>query len=163
MRISDWSSGVCSSDLARRRRGRTGVARAQPGRRRPLRRTRRAQIGKHRGGATCACHGGHGCVSNSLILRFRAVSDPPFSARSCFAAFFHCSSTCLILLFILITNEFQETSMTCSRRGFLLTTSALALTTAFPGMLLAQEQPEVHTDAVQIGRASCRERVCQYV
>src|SRR3546814_18064774 len=38
--------------------------------------------------------------------------------------------------------------MTCSRRGFLLTTSALALTTAFPGMLLAQEQPEVHTDAV---------------
>src|SRR3546814_7377113 len=38
--------------------------------------------------------------------------------------------------------------MTVTLRGFLLTTSALALTTAFPGMLLAQEQPEVHTDAV---------------
>src|SRR3546814_14318315 len=128
MRISDWSSDVCSSDLARTDDGLHGFVCAQT-----WYRDSRAQVAIADSGI-----GIRSSLTESLDLAKRLAKQ-----NACELA----------------TEYGISSKLGRGHAGYGLTL-ARDLAQQTPGSMLFVQSC---TEAIQIGRASCRERVCQYV
>src|SRR3546814_7166565 len=152
MRISDWSSDVCSSDLTTNlrvgRSNRSGRANVNPGR-------------------SMTCRGLCFLGANAL---FRAPSrrahhdhaDRPMHRRRPES---HAIHTYFRLGKALLTESWHRAGIVLRMRGYrIVAIRLICVLVAVAGALLSPPAvAEPLPFATQIGRASCRERVCQYV
>src|SRR3546814_15801939 len=133
MRISDWSSDVCSSDLGCAHDDADRTARKQAVRQEEVR------------SASSSCRtmprapwAKHGCALGQAAVQMQGLEDVRASA-----------------LLATLSDQYP---------GLGLTTTGTRPTMAKSKFFrIAVEGATVDVRIIQIGRASCRERVCQYV